>query len=92
MEKNKGKIRFEIALERIHSNVLEHGFGTSVLWSTLDELSVYALTGKLSRENTKPDEKDLYEIDYGKPKGIKNIDEEYEKQCEEKHGDDFFTV
>jgi uncharacterized protein (DUF488 family) len=85
--KNKGEVRYIIALERIH-NLSLNAFGNSFLWSKMDELALYALSGKLSSEDPcwEPEKKDLYEIDYGSPKGIKTIDKEHKKKSDRMYG------
>jgi len=87
MMKNKGKIRYEIALEII-INCNLNASGTSFMSYKMGELAHYALTGELSKENPtwSPENEDLHEIDYGKPKGIDVIKEKFEIEFEKKYG------
>ena len=89
MGKNIGQLRYQIALERIHYLSLR-AMGNSFLWSEMNELAIYALTGKLScKEPTwAPSKEDLHEIDYGSPEGLDFIEKEFKKEWKKTHGKD----
>ena len=84
--KNRGEIRFQIALERIFWHDLR-AFGQSFLSYQMGEITRYALTGKLSSKNPtwQPTPEDIYQIDCGTPRGYQTIKEEYKKEEKKKY-------
>lgn len=90
--KNTGEERYQIALERIFALNLRAP-GQSFLYSEMNELAVYALTGKLSCDNPtwEPSQRDLDKIDYGKPKGLDFLEKEFQKEWDKMYEKGWIT-